>query len=780
MGSAQSDSTQSIAGHISRYRSGLSATLVALSERDRYGLAALLAYLALSVLFFGRSLIGHFAGRYIGMGSDPSLMAFFLEWWRYALVHHLNPFHVNVAWAPSGFNLAWTTCIPLTAWAVMPIEALFGPIPAYNVALLLCPALAGWAAFILCRYITRSYWPSLAGGYLFGFSPYVLGSLLGHLQMATIFLLPLAVYLVLRRLNGELTDRRFTVLAGLLLVAQFLCSLEVLAAMSMAGAVAMLLAYYYGDRSLRRRIRTLLWPLATSYLLTAVLMSPYVYYFFRDGQPPFGIGLSFLTSSQPLSLFVPVSTNIFGGWKIFRRLAPTSTTLWDAGEYVGFPLFVLFCSFAWSRRKEFTPRLLTAFIVLSAIATFGPVLRLGHLRLPMPWLIPALLPVTHLILPARLSVYMFLGLAIVAAMWLSNRRRGLGLRLVAAAAVIVSVLPNLSARFWTVRVDTPRFFRDGIYKRYLAPGENVVILPYGHWGDSDIWLASTRMYFRMAGGYLSLVPAAPPAFAQYPIISSLDNLADMPGADQQLKAFLAQKDVGAVIVADQGSHLWLPAPGDGPVALERKPLSAADKRVVRRLFSGLGVPPIKVGGVTLYRVPLERLRPYRSLNPRTLQLRAASARFAKLIEAAHRYVENGFDIDALTPLRAQQLGFLPPDWIGGIYRLRQTRSIKQEGLILGPGRNGMIDVGLHGPRKVLERLTNQYAPYVESISITPAGVFSWDWMESLHPALILGFETEGLARAAMFARTHEAFDSDPVSANSFLPASIPAKSSPQS
>ena len=38
------------------------------------------------------------------------------------------------------------------------------------------PALAAWTAFLLCRYLTRPLWPSLVGGYLFGFSSYVLGA----------------------------------------------------------------------------------------------------------------------------------------------------------------------------------------------------------------------------------------------------------------------------------------------------------------------------------------------------------------------------------------------------------------------------------------------------------------------------------------------------------------------------------------------------------------------------------------------------------------------------
>ena len=37
------------------------------------------------------------------------------------------------------------------------------------------PAVSAWAAFLLCRHLAGRFWPSLIGGYLFGFSSYELG-----------------------------------------------------------------------------------------------------------------------------------------------------------------------------------------------------------------------------------------------------------------------------------------------------------------------------------------------------------------------------------------------------------------------------------------------------------------------------------------------------------------------------------------------------------------------------------------------------------------------------
>jgi hypothetical protein len=49
--------------------------------------------------------------------------------------------------------------------------------------------------YLLGRYLTRDTLASLIGGYLFGFSSYELGEMPGHLNLDTIFVVPLVVLL---------------------------------------------------------------------------------------------------------------------------------------------------------------------------------------------------------------------------------------------------------------------------------------------------------------------------------------------------------------------------------------------------------------------------------------------------------------------------------------------------------------------------------------------------------------------------------------------------------
>ncbi len=165
-------------------------------ERSRpRGLAGLAAggfYLVSSFLYFGLHVIAHPDSRTIGMGTDPYGFVWAFAWWPHAIGHGENPFTTHSIWAPEGLNLAWTTSVPALALLFTPLTVLAGPLVSFNVAALLMPAVAAWAAYVLCQRLTGRFWPSLAGGYLFGFSSYTLGHEQGHLHLTASFTLPLA------------------------------------------------------------------------------------------------------------------------------------------------------------------------------------------------------------------------------------------------------------------------------------------------------------------------------------------------------------------------------------------------------------------------------------------------------------------------------------------------------------------------------------------------------------------------------------------------------------
>lgn len=217
---------------------------------DLHAFYAFALYLIFSIIFFGRALFGHLSDYYFGIGVDPALMMWSLVWWPHAIAHGLNPLLTKAIWAPSGYNLAWSTSITLASLLASPFTLTFGPIATYNVLCLISLPIDAFCVFLLCRYIAGDYSAALLGGYIFGFSPFMLGQLTsGHLHMLAAFPVPLCIFLILLRVDAGINQRNFIFLLASILVAQFLLSLEVFATMTLFGAFGLFLRLVIGFRS---------------------------------------------------------------------------------------------------------------------------------------------------------------------------------------------------------------------------------------------------------------------------------------------------------------------------------------------------------------------------------------------------------------------------------------------------------------------------------------------------------------------------------------------------
>ena len=166
----------------------------------------------------------------------------FFNWWRFAFAHGLNPFITDWVWAPLGINLTWTTCQPLLSILTIPLQLTLGEPATYNIVVALALPLAAFSAFLLCHRVTGAFWPSVVGGYLFGFSPYMLGQVLTHLDLVSVFPVPLIALLTLKRLDAEISARRFTILLAALLTILFLSFPELFATVTIVSGFSLILA----------------------------------------------------------------------------------------------------------------------------------------------------------------------------------------------------------------------------------------------------------------------------------------------------------------------------------------------------------------------------------------------------------------------------------------------------------------------------------------------------------------------------------------------------------
>lgn len=528
-------------------------------------------YGALSVLFWGLPVLSDFGSTLIAENSiDPSVYTWFYAWWPQALVDGVNPFITKAIFVPEGYNLTWVTAVPGPSLLMSPVTLTLGPVVTYNLLALLSPTLVSWAAFLLCRHVTGAVAPSLVAGYIFGFSPYMLRMLQGSPHLYFVALVPLFVLLVLRHLDGSIGQRPFFVAATAAIAAQYLTSNDVLATMTVFGALALAAAFmlFVERRAVLLRTAAVL---AAAYAAAAVLVSPVLFFMlFRDHTTPeqntpfFANDLvSWLFPDS--SLLLADSHQVGGTNPHFGGLA-----------YFGIPLLLVVALFAWQNRHRRVGRFAVLCFVLPAVAGLGHRLTVdGDItRIGLPWAAVDHLPGLKLLVPQRFPLYAFLAAAVIVAVWLSRRPSLARWGLVALA--VASMLPWTGGHYWKTPLSTPSFFTSGSYRSYLDEDDHVLTIPVI--GDSMRWQAEEGFPFELAGGG---VGAFPQSYTRYPIFSTFifSEGSLPPHYRYELRRFVDDKGVTAIVV--------------DKTALNRER---------RRLFDSLGVRPLDTGGVLLYRL----------------------------------------------------------------------------------------------------------------------------------------------------------------------------------
>jgi hypothetical protein len=552
------------------------------------GLLALGIYLAVFIVGFGLALVGGLDQPKVGQHYvDPNLFIWLWRWWPYAVSHGIDPLSSNQIGAPTGWNLAaWTTPTPSAALLMWPVTAAFGPITSYNLSLLLAPPTAAWAAFVLARRLTGRFWAALLAGTVYGFNIYELAhNTSGQLNVSVTLLFPLLVYLVLLWWDGTLGRTGFMIWMTVALALEFYTFTEAFFDVTLVIAAALVIGFAVAGRAARRTVARLAGLIAIAYAGAVALASPYLLDELLN--MPRGLDRNAPSFSLHLLGLVLPRPDRVGGLPSLAALSARN----PAAVYVGFPMLVLLLAFAvvsWSSKLT---RLLVVTFAAVIVLSVGPVLVIGGKHaVTLPWSRLWNLPIARSVEANRFILFGYLVLAIVLALWLAApvRSRLLlavrwGLAVLALAAIFAN-LPTFAevvvppAPAYTPAVPSlqatnalPAFITDGLYRRYLKPGETVVVL--SHRGNAGmLFQADTDLYFRNAGGFINASlnggNAVPLPVAQ---------LSDpSPAKERAFFRYVHQAGVGAIIVERAWSEKWM------------------------YVFGGLGLRGTTVGGVTVY------------------------------------------------------------------------------------------------------------------------------------------------------------------------------------
>ena len=535
---------------------------------------ALGAFAALALLYLGVAVLRHPGTDILGIGGDQEIFVWALGWWPHALGAGINPVITHAIWAPTGVNLAWATSVPAAALALAPLTLAAGPVVAYNVVGIAAPALAAFTAYLLCRRLAGGrLWPALAGGYLFGFSSYELGQSLGHLHMTLVFLVPVVALVVERAVEGELTPRRLVLWLAPLLALQLGFSTELATSLTLALAGGLALAWW--QMPCRRDAIQALWrPLLVAYGAAAVLAAPLTWYLltgFESGS----VNSPSVFSADAVNLLVPTRITALGAAVSWPLIGDIRGDLAENGAFLGPILLVVVA--LWARRAWATAggRVLTLMLVATIVASLGPLLRVaGHAVAPLPWLLVVWMPVFDNLLPVRFALFTALVLAVIVARWLAEPHAGAG-RWLLVGAGLLCLVPSVGSSIWHATPPRPAFFQHDAWRAVLGDSSRILVIPYAARGHSMLWQADAGYGFDQTGGYIR---STPPAFADDPFVEDLLAGAPGPTAPADLRRFVRERGVRAIVIDESAGEPWGPTLGT------------------------LGVTPVRTGGVAVYRL----------------------------------------------------------------------------------------------------------------------------------------------------------------------------------
>jgi hypothetical protein len=343
--------------------------------------------------------------------ADPGQEVWFLAWLPHALGSGVNPFFTHALFARPGVNLLDNTSIDLLGLLLAPVTVTAGSVASFDLAVLLAPALSALSAFTLCRRHVGWAPAAFAGGLCYGFGPFLAGDLrYGHLDLTWLALPPL-IFCCLDALVVRGTRRPVLVggVLGILVVAQFFVSTEMLAITVLTGVVVAVVVSLGWPRVVVTRLRAA-WRglVAAAGVVVAGLAYPF-----------------WVVVAGPRHVVGPVwrhvgeiAASLASTVEPHGELAGVAFISGSNGSYLGVALLVVLLAGAVVLWRSPVLRVALVTALVAYVASLGYELHVGHraLHVAMPAAVLGHVPLLDSIVPERFGamVDLFCGLALAA------------------------------------------------------------------------------------------------------------------------------------------------------------------------------------------------------------------------------------------------------------------------------------------------------------------------------------------------------------------------------
>jgi hypothetical protein len=438
--------------------------------------------------------------------------------------------------APRGVSLMWNVSLLLPGVLLSPVTLLAGP--QASLTILLTLGFAGSAAtlFVVLRRWGAGVTASALGGAVYGFSPAMLASAMGHYHVQFAVLPPLMIDALLRIVTGRGTPVRAGIWLGLLAAAQVFISEELLADTVLAGLVLLAVLVAGAPREAVKRARATATGLATGAGVILLICGYALWTQFRGPLSEHGSPWSTGEFRNLPAAFVTPSANL-----LFHTQASAAAAARyplpgpEYVAYIGLPLLVVLLAATIRFGRDPRVRVMAVtFAVLEVFSLGGRALVFGGIRYPgflLPWHWLHGLPILGQVLPDRLSVLADGAAAAALAFALDLARSPApqgsggqakgsggqvtseqetstqgsgGRRRIATAIAVLAILPLVPLPLRAAATTpAPAGWRATFAGLHLAPGARVLVVPvpYSREPQALRWQADTGEPGSLIGGY---------------------------------------------------------------------------------------------------------------------------------------------------------------------------------------------------------------------------------------------------------------------------------------
>jgi len=344
-----------------------------------------------------------------GNPNDTDQFTWFFRYDATAVVHGHLPALVTTAMnAPQGVNAMWNTFMLLPGVLLAPVTLLFGPQSALTVFLTVGFAGSATAMFAVLRRWDVSGPAAALGGAVYGFSPAVLHSAVGHYDLAFAVLPPLIIDVGLRLATCRTSAVRGGLWLGLLVTAQVFITEETLLGTAMAGAVIVAVLVASRPRAVADKIATVAGGLAVAACVTAVIAGYPLWVQFFGPLQEHGSPFTPDFFKSDLSSFVVPSSYL-----LFHTSGSAAAALRYQGHlpeylgYLGWPLIIVLLLAAIAGWRRLPIRAAAAACAVLGVFSLGGTLLFGgheHPAIKLPWYWLEGLPLLNAALPDRFTL----------------------------------------------------------------------------------------------------------------------------------------------------------------------------------------------------------------------------------------------------------------------------------------------------------------------------------------------------------------------------------------